>query len=117
MSTKKRHAEISSGGFAGLTTATALAQRGWSVRVHERREKLQEEGAGIVLWQNSLKVLDALGVTEILNSGSMTPNSYDTDAVATQWREIASRSNRDTDHTEMYRLIGAGVPEGRGARS
>jgi 3-hydroxyisobutyrate dehydrogenase len=29
------------------------------------------------------------------------------DAVAAQWRHIASTSERDTDHTEMYRLIGA----------
>lgn len=75
---RQRHAEISGGGFAGLTTATALAQRGWSVRVHERRKKLDEEGAGIVLWNNSLKVLDALGVTDVLKAGSMTPDSYDT---------------------------------------
>lgn len=78
MSTDKRHAEISGGGFAGLTTAISLAQRGWSVRVHERRKKLQEEGAGIVLWQNTLLVLDALGITDTLLAGSMTPPSYDT---------------------------------------
>ncbi|TMJ35055.1 MAG: FAD-binding protein, partial [Alphaproteobacteria bacterium] len=29
------HAEIAGAGFAGLTAAIALAQRGWSVRVHE----------------------------------------------------------------------------------
>lgn len=71
-------AEISGAGFAGLTTAVALAQRGWSVRVHERGKKLREEGAGIVLFQNSLKVLDALGVTDELMAGSMTPPFYET---------------------------------------
>jgi 2-methyl-3-hydroxypyridine 5-carboxylic acid dioxygenase len=61
-----------------LTVATALAQRGWSVRVHERGKKLREEGAGILLWQNSLKVLDALGVTDKLMTRSMTPPFYET---------------------------------------
>lgn len=74
----KRHAEISGAGFAGLTAAVALTQRGWSVRVHERGKKLREEGAGIVLWQNSLRVLDALGVTDELMTKSMTPPFYET---------------------------------------
>jgi 2-methyl-3-hydroxypyridine 5-carboxylic acid dioxygenase len=76
--TTTRHAEISGAGFAGLTAALALAQRGWSVRVHEKSAQLREEGAGIVLWQNSLKVLDALGVTEELVAGSMRPAYYET---------------------------------------
>lgn len=71
-------AEISGAGFAGLTAAVALAQRGWSVRVHERGKNLREEGAGIVLFQNSLKVLDAIGVTDELMAGSMKPPFYET---------------------------------------
>ncbi|TAM71171.1 MAG: FAD-dependent monooxygenase [Microbacteriaceae bacterium] len=69
---------MSGAGFAGLTAAVALAQRGWSVRVHERGKKLREEGAGIVLWQNSLTVLDALGITEELMTNSMRPPYYET---------------------------------------
>jgi len=42
----KRHAEIVGAGFAGLTAACALAQRGWSVRVHERADRLRTTGAG-----------------------------------------------------------------------
>lgn len=77
-SSNGRHAEVSGAGFAGLTVATALAQRGWSVRVHERGKRLREEGAGIVLWQNSLTVLDAIGVRDELMAGSMTPPYYET---------------------------------------
>lgn len=77
-SSNGRHVEISGAGFAGLTAAVALAQRGWSVRVHERGKRLREEGAGIVLWQNSLAVLDALGMTDELMAGSMTPPYYET---------------------------------------
>jgi 2-methyl-3-hydroxypyridine 5-carboxylic acid dioxygenase len=78
MTDSRRRAEISGGGFAGLTAATALAQRGWTVRVHERARELRAEGAGIVLWNNSLQVLDAIGAGPDLASRSMTPPAYET---------------------------------------
>ncbi|MGB7034250.1 MAG: NAD(P)/FAD-dependent oxidoreductase [Xanthobacteraceae bacterium] len=58
---RKRHAEIVGAGFAGLTVASALAQRGWSVRVHERADRLRTTGAGIYLYENGLRVLEAVG--------------------------------------------------------
>ncbi len=73
-----RHAEISGAGFAGLTAAIALAQRGWSVRVHEKGESLREQGAGIVLWQNTLSVLDAFGLSDEIAERSMVPPFYET---------------------------------------
>jgi 2-polyprenyl-6-methoxyphenol hydroxylase-like FAD-dependent oxidoreductase len=57
----KRHAEIAGAGFAGLTAACALAQRGWSVRVHERAQRLRTTGAGIYIYENGLRVLAAVG--------------------------------------------------------
>ena len=54
---KQRHAEIVGAGFAGLTAACALAQRGWSVRVHERADRLRTTGAGIYIYENGLRVL------------------------------------------------------------
>ncbi|MGV8881840.1 MAG: FAD-dependent oxidoreductase [Rhodoglobus sp.] len=78
MTDSRPHAEISGGGFAGLTAATALAQKGWSVRLHERAPELRAEGAGIVLWNNSLQVLDAIGATPDLDARSMTPPAYET---------------------------------------
>jgi 2-methyl-3-hydroxypyridine 5-carboxylic acid dioxygenase len=78
MTDSRRHAEISGGGFAGLTAAAALAQMGWSVRLHERAPELRAEGAGIVLWNNSLQVLDRIGATPDLQSRSMTPPAYET---------------------------------------
>jgi 2-polyprenyl-6-methoxyphenol hydroxylase-like FAD-dependent oxidoreductase len=56
-----RHAEIVGAGFAGLTAACALAQRGWSVRVHERADRLRTTGAGIYIYENGLRVLEAVG--------------------------------------------------------
>jgi 2-polyprenyl-6-methoxyphenol hydroxylase-like FAD-dependent oxidoreductase len=57
----QRRAEIAGAGFAGLTAACALAQRGWQVRVHERAEELRTTGAGIYVYENGLRVLEAVG--------------------------------------------------------
>ncbi|GAB2780820.1 NAD(P)/FAD-dependent oxidoreductase [Streptomyces chlorus] len=73
-----RHAEISGAGFAGLTAAAALAQRGWTVRVHEKGKELREQGAGIVLWHNSLQVLKAIGAWDRALADSMVPPFYET---------------------------------------
>jgi 2-polyprenyl-6-methoxyphenol hydroxylase-like FAD-dependent oxidoreductase len=59
--TRKRSAEIVGAGFAGLAAACAFAQRGWSVRVHERADELRTTGAGIYVYENGLRVLEALG--------------------------------------------------------
>lgn len=66
----KRHAEIVGAGFAGLAAACALAQRGWSVRVHERAERLRPAGAGIYIYENGLRVLEALGAYEAAVKGA-----------------------------------------------
>lgn len=58
---RKRHAEIVGGGIAGLSASVALAARGWSVRVHERADRLRARGSGIYLSENGLLVLEALG--------------------------------------------------------
>src|SRR5919205_954572 len=59
-----RRAEIVGGGFAGLAAACALARRGWRVRLHERAERLRTAGAGINVYENGLRVLEALGACE-----------------------------------------------------
>lgn len=51
-------------GLAGLFAATALAQRGWTIRVHEQAPELRMFGAGIWLWENGLGALDAIGVLD-----------------------------------------------------
>ena len=66
----KRHAEIAGAGFAGLTAACALAQRGWSVRVHERADRLRTTGAGIYIYENGLRVLEAVGAYEAAVQGA-----------------------------------------------
>ena len=66
----KRHAEIVGAGFAGLTAACALSQRGWSVRVHERADQLRTTGAGIYIYENGLRVLEAVGAYEAAVKGA-----------------------------------------------
>src|SRR6185437_14053549 len=66
----KRHAEIAGAGFAGLVAGVALAQRGWSVRVHEAAAELRAFGAGIFIWENGLRVLAAIGAYEAVMAGA-----------------------------------------------
>jgi len=51
---------VAGGGIGGLATAAALAQRGWAVTVYERQDQLRAVGAGIYIWENGLRVLEAL---------------------------------------------------------
>ncbi|SNC64736.1 2-polyprenyl-6-methoxyphenol hydroxylase [Kytococcus aerolatus] len=52
------------GGIAGLATAVGLARAGRAVTVLERRERIEELGAGIILWPNALRALGELGLRE-----------------------------------------------------
>ncbi|MFA7681277.1 MAG: FAD-dependent monooxygenase, partial [Pigmentiphaga sp.] len=59
-----RKAEVSGGGIGGLAVATMLAHEGWQVRVHEQDSEIREIGAGIYVKNNSLEVLEHLGVID-----------------------------------------------------
>ena len=64
------HAEIAGAGFAGLVAAIGLAERGWSVRVHEKTPEVRAEGFGLSTQENMLKVLEAVGVRdEVVRGG------------------------------------------------
>ena len=70
MPAARRHVEIAGAGFAGLTAAAAFAQRGWSVRVHELGDRLRTAGAGIYIYENGLKVFEAVGAYEAATRGA-----------------------------------------------
>lgn len=55
---------VAGGGIAGLAAATALAQAGARVRLHERAEAIAEVGAGIQITPNGTAVLAALGCSD-----------------------------------------------------
>jgi 2-methyl-3-hydroxypyridine 5-carboxylic acid dioxygenase len=75
---KAPHAEIAGAGFAGLTAAAALRQRGWTVCVHEKGPELRQFGAGILLWENGLRVLEATGAAADVFAHSVAPPVYET---------------------------------------
>lgn len=62
------HAEIAGAGLSGLVLASALARTGWTVRVHEKSSELREIGAGIYLWENGLRALEAIGAYEAVTA-------------------------------------------------
>jgi 2-methyl-3-hydroxypyridine 5-carboxylic acid dioxygenase len=72
------HAEIAGAGFAGLAAGIALSQRGWSVRVHEKEAELRAFGAGIFIWENGQRVLQALGAYEDVARGAHQAPAYET---------------------------------------
>ena len=57
-------AEIAGGGITGLFTGYLLAREGWRVRIHERADDVREIGAGIYLKNNSISLLEHLGIAE-----------------------------------------------------
>ena len=65
------HAEIAGAGFGGLVAAIGLADRGWTVRVHERRDVLHAEGYGIAIQDNMTRVFAALGILDEILAGGM----------------------------------------------
>lgn len=69
MAEVKGRLEIAGAGLAGLTAAAAFARSGWNVRVHERGDELREIGAGIFMWENGLRVLEAIGAFEDATAG------------------------------------------------
>lgn len=64
---------ILGGGVAGISTAIALKQRGFDVRVYERNESASNIGAGIVIWPNAAFVLKQLGVLDEIANLSGRP--------------------------------------------
>lgn len=53
-------------GIGGLSTALALQQAGFAVRVFERAKQIREVGAGLTLWANAVRVLLDLGQADLV---------------------------------------------------
>jgi 2-methyl-3-hydroxypyridine 5-carboxylic acid dioxygenase len=72
------HAEIAGAGFAGLAAAIAMRRRGWSVRVHEKEAELRAFGAGIFIWENGQRVLQAIGAYDDVARRAHQAPGYET---------------------------------------
>jgi salicylate hydroxylase len=66
---------IAGGGIGGLATAIALAKHGIPSRVFERRAAFPEEGAGIQIGPNGTRILEGLGVADLLRDQAATPDA------------------------------------------
>lgn len=66
---------VAGAGIGGLTTALALAARGFRVIVLERTAKLEEAGAGLQLSPNASRVLIELGLEPLLAPHVIAPDS------------------------------------------
>jgi salicylate hydroxylase len=68
-------AVIAGGGIGGLATALALARAGIASHVCERRSVFPEEGAGIQIGPNGVRILRTLGVADLLQDRVATPDA------------------------------------------
>ncbi len=93
-----RHAVIAGAGFAGLTVAVALLQRGWSVTLCERASSVRSEGYSIAVHENGLRSLEMLGVVDRALQGAQRMPSRQT-------RDRHGRVTADFDATyRVYRV-------------
>src|SRR5215813_11095865 len=90
---------IVGGGIAGLASALALTQRGWQVEIFEQAPEFTEVGAGLSLWPNALRALDALGVGEPIRSRAVLAGQAGI-------RDAAGRWLSRTDTAELERRYG-----------
>jgi salicylate hydroxylase len=66
---------VAGAGIGGLTTALALAQRGFRINLLDQAARLEETGAGIQLSPNATRVLVSLGLDERLRREIVAPES------------------------------------------
>lgn len=95
----QRAATIVGGGIGGLAAAIALHRRGWRVEVLERAPRFTEIGAGISLWPNALRALDALGLAD-------TVRALGAVEAAGGVRDLRGRWLSRTDNGELARRFG-----------
>ena len=72
---QSRQIVIAGAGIAGLTAALSFARHGFSVRVYERSPALEEIGAGLQLSPNATRILDRLGVLDLVSAATVRPEA------------------------------------------
>jgi 2-polyprenyl-6-methoxyphenol hydroxylase-like FAD-dependent oxidoreductase len=87
------------GGIGGLATAIALRGAGIEARVFERASEVREVGAGLSLWPNGLRALDAIGLGDAVRRLSVR----DMDSALRSWR---GRVLVAANGVELERLLG-----------
>ncbi|MDF2707398.1 MAG: monooxygenase [Nonomuraea muscovyensis] len=98
-SVSRRTAIVVGGGIGGMAAAVALIRSGWQVEVLERATAFGEVGAGLSLWPNGLRALDALGVGEQVRAHALVETK-------TGIRDVSGRWLSQTDTHELGRRYG-----------
>jgi FAD-dependent urate hydroxylase len=88
------------GGMAGLTTAAALHQHGFTVELVERRETWQAVGAGFLVHANGMRMLAALGLAAGVKAAG---------AVVTRW-QFCDEQGEVLSDTDLEALWGHDGP-------
>lgn len=108
-------------GIGGLAAAAALRQAGWTVTVLERSRTLSEVGAGLSLWTNALRALDALGLGDELRGQGALQGGGGVRTWDGRWlsRSTAAALDRQTGtavlvvhRAELHRRLGTALPSG-----
>jgi 2-polyprenyl-6-methoxyphenol hydroxylase-like FAD-dependent oxidoreductase len=86
------HAEIVGAGFGGLVSAIALRERGWTVRVHERRDGLRGEGYGLAVHNNMARIFASFGILDRVLQGGMRISRRD--SIDSSGRVVMSRKTQ-----------------------
>jgi 2-polyprenyl-6-methoxyphenol hydroxylase-like FAD-dependent oxidoreductase len=113
-------AVIIGGGIGGLATALALSQAGWQVEVLERAPEFTEVGAGLSLWQNGLRALDALGVGHAVRGRALLQGQAGVRDAAGRWLARTSSAELDRRYglpamvhrADLLGVLRAAVPAG-----
>jgi 2-polyprenyl-6-methoxyphenol hydroxylase-like FAD-dependent oxidoreductase len=80
-----RSAVVVGGGIGGLAAAVALRRVGWRVTVLERAPGFGEIGAGITLFSNGLRCLDAIGLGEAVRGSGLPMLAIGMRTAAGRW--------------------------------
>ena len=75
MTSRVRTVAIAGAGIGGLAAALALARRGITSNIFERRAGLSEDGAGIQIGPNGCRVLSELGVLDRIRLSAAEPDA------------------------------------------
>jgi 2-polyprenyl-6-methoxyphenol hydroxylase-like FAD-dependent oxidoreductase len=70
---------IIGGGIGGLTTAIALQQKGFSVKIYEAAPEIREVGAGLWIAANAINVFERLGIADDIKKAG---NQLETSMIA-----------------------------------
>ncbi|MFF8952834.1 FAD-dependent monooxygenase [Streptomyces sp. NPDC014940] len=116
----ERSAIVVGGGIGGLAAGAALARGGWRVRVLERAARFGEVGAGLSLWPNALRALDALGVGDQVREQALVETQAGIRTKSGRWlsrtdtRELARRFGPVVmiHRARLFDILRAALPAG-----